>query len=166
MCRQESKSILCTKKPIETDKQNILDDLISKCSNYSRPLKLEPTPGCALKAIQQTSTTGAAAAPPIDSEQLLNAGINFESDAIKDEYNEILSSKCEECGDAFREFDSLDYHMRKAHRKFFCELCLENLKLFPYERKYYSREELASHKRNGDKSGEFKGHPLCNLFYY
>ena len=33
-------------------------------------------------------------------------------------------------------------------------MCLENLKLFPYERKYYNREELAMHKRNGDKSGE------------
>jgi len=164
VCRQESKSILCTKKPIETDKQNI-DDLISKCPNYSRPIKLEPTPSCALKAQQQQQQQlSTAVSVPADSEHLLMAGINFESDSIKDEYNDILSSRCEECGDTFREFDALDYHMKRAHKKFFCELCLENLKLFPYERKYYSREELATHKRNGDKSGEFKGHPLCELF--
>lgn len=52
--------------------------------------------------------------------------------------------------------------MRKSHRRFYCELCLEHLKLFPYERKHYNREELAFHKRNGDKDDlSFKGHPRC-----
>lgn len=147
VCRRESKQILCTKNPIEDNKK--LEDLIKTCPNYSRPYKLNPTPSC-------------VPTKPPEPDALPNAGINFESDEIKEEYNAILSSKCTECGEIFREFDLLDQHMRKMHRKFYCELCLENLKLFPYERKHYTREDLATHKRNGDKTGEFKGHPLCH----
>jgi len=33
----------------------------------------------------------------VDSEKLLMAGINYEKDSIKDKYNEILLSRCEEC---------------------------------------------------------------------
>jgi hypothetical protein len=164
VCRQESKSVLCTKKPIElsstdnNNKTNLINELILNCPNYSRPIKLNPIPNCAALTSSSSSEQQQYQDSLINTP---NCGINFESDEIKEEYNQILSSKCDECGEWFREFDALDNHMRKKHRYFYCELCLENLKLFPYERKYYNREELAMHKRNGDKSGEFKGHPLC-----
>ena len=165
VCRQESKSVLCTKKPIElstdnNNKTNLINELILNCPNYSRPIKLNPIPNCVITSSneQQQYQDSLINTP--------NCGINFESDEIKEEYNQILSSKCDECGEWFREFDALDNHMRKVHRYFYCELCLENLKLFPYERKYYNREELAMHKRNGDKSGEFKGHPLCKYYSF
>ncbi len=92
--------------------------------------------------------------------------IFFEEISIKNEYNDILENKCDICPDeshaTFNTFDELDTHMRKTHKRFYCELCLEHLKLFPFERKHYSREELAFHKRTGDKNDySFKGHPLC-----
>ena len=97
---------------------------------------------------------------------LISLNIFFEEISIKNEYNDILENRCDICPDEahaiFDTFDELDTHMRKTHKRFYCELCLEHLKLFPFERKHYSREELAFHKRMGDKNDySFKGHPLC-----
>ncbi|RNA14127.1 zinc finger protein 598-like [Brachionus plicatilis] len=84
---------------------------------------------------------------------------------VKSEFEEILCNRCDICPKTLRPFQSfkaLDNHMKKVHRRFYCELCLENLKLFTFERKHYTREELAVHKRHGDRDDfSFKGHPTC-----
>lgn len=92
------------------------------------------------------------------------AGIYYDDVLIRRECDEILACKCDICSDidAFDDFDKLDRHMRRVHERFYCELCIENLKLFPYERKHYSRKELGQHQRVGDKDdSSFKGHPNC-----
>lgn len=64
----------------------------------------------------------------------------------------------------FHDFEALQLHMRKQHDLYFCDLCVENIKLFPSERKLYNRQEYAFHRRKGDKdSKSHKGHPLCEF---
>lgn len=95
------------------------------------------------------------------------AGIFCDHDntVIKYELDEILCNRCDICPKnipPYNSFIELANHMKKLHRRFYCELCLENLQLFTFERKHYTREELANHKRNGDRDDfSFKGHPLC-----
>lgn len=138
VCRQESKKVYCTKSQLDADAN--LEKLIEK----SERLKEQPDA----------------------------VGVYFDSEQIRQECATIMANKCELCTmngrhEEFRTFEDLDNHMRKAHRRFFCELCLDNLKLFPFERKHYDREELAQHKRTGDKNDySFKGHPLCKISFF
>ncbi|CAF0903493.1 unnamed protein product [Brachionus calyciflorus] len=132
VCRQESKKVFCTKNLIES-------------KNFDLSLKIKSN-------VPERDKAGIF----IDPEY---------AELIEKEHDEILSNRCDICPSTtppFNTFQDLDYHIRKFHRRFFCELCMDNLKLFPYERKHYTREELATHKRNGDKDDySFKGHPLC-----
>jgi hypothetical protein len=168
VCRQESKEVLCTRKPIDLTNIN---DLIKTSIEAN-------------KAIIHSS-------PQIDPKEI---GIYFHEECIRNEYLELLANKCDICikhseqqqqskpqtdggssssskiSHEFNNFKDLESHMRKTHSKFYCELCLEHLKLFSHERKYYNREDLAIHKRRGDKDDySFKGHPLCNyslIFFF
>ena len=57
---------------------------------------------------------------------------------------------------------NLQEHARKDHGLFFCEICFEHLKLFPFEHKTYSRTDLVRHRRSGDPDNKsHKGHPQC-----
>lgn len=40
--------------------------------------------------------------------------------------------------------------MRREHELFYCDLCVNNLKIFTFERRCYTRSELALHRRKGD----------------
>ena len=54
--------------------------------------------------------------------------------------------------------------MSKNHSLFQCDLCTKHYLLFPGERKWYTRAELATHKRKGDPDDKsHKGHPLCTF---
>lgn len=45
-----------------------------------------------------------------------------------------------------------------------CDLCTDNLKIFSNERKYYTRKELARHRKTGDPDEtSYRGHPLCKF---
>lgn len=60
--------------------------------------------------------------------------------------------------------DELETHLRKEHEKYFCDLCRDNLKAFSHERKYYTRSELARHRKKGDPDETcHRGHPLCKF---
>ena len=64
----------------------------------------------------------------------------------------------------FETFEILREHVRQKHRYFYCDLCVEHLNLFPFERKYYTRQDLVQHIRQGDRDDKsFKGHPLCKF---
>lgn len=52
---------------------------------------------------------------------------------------------------AFESFQQLKDHMRREHELFYCDLCCEHLKIFSFERQCYTRQELAYHRRKGDK---------------
>ena len=143
VCRQESPKVLCTKNQID---QKEFDALITQCRVKFGATVLNPFPSCAPR-----------------QENAPDLGIYLEQDTIWKECEEVLESRCDYCSATFSSLDELDRHLRKIHFRFYCELCLGNLKMFPYERKSYNREELAIHKRQGDPDDySFKGHPNCH----
>lgn len=91
--------------------------------------------------------------------------IQFENEAIREKFDKLLEHKCNKCPERYPEknFKALRDHMRRVHTLFYCDLCLE-LKIFTSERKVYNRQDLATHRRVGDKDDKsYKGHPLCQF---
>lgn len=89
--------------------------------------------------------------------------ISFENREIQQEFERLLGNRCLICDASFNDFNKLKDHVRKTHEKFYCEICTDALSLFSSERKFYSRSELARHRRIGDIDDKsHKGHPLCN----
>ncbi|KAM9014733.1 E3 ubiquitin-protein ligase ZNF598 isoform 1-T1 [Ara ararauna] len=81
-------------------------------------------------------------------------------------YRKLLQHKCSLCPDLkpFNTFADLEQHMRKQHELFCCKLCVKHLKIFTYERKWYSRKDLARHRIHGDPDDtSHRGHPLCKF---
>jgi len=90
--------------------------------------------------------------------------ICFENEEIEDEYIKLLGHECTECEDkpTFRNFLQMKRHMNINHKRFYCDLCVDNLKIFSHERKHYDKQGLSDHRVKGDKEDtSFKGHPLC-----
>ncbi|XP_037670112.1 LOW QUALITY PROTEIN: E3 ubiquitin-protein ligase ZNF598 [Choloepus didactylus] len=81
-------------------------------------------------------------------------------------YRQLLQHECPRCPELppFSLFSDLEQHMRKQHELFCCKLCLQHLKIFTYERKWYSRKDLARHRMQGDPDDtSHRGHPLCKF---
>ncbi|KFP17367.1 Zinc finger protein 598, partial [Egretta garzetta] len=81
-------------------------------------------------------------------------------------YRKLLQHECSLCPDVkpFSTFADLEQHMRKQHELFCCKLCVKHLKIFTYERKWYSRKDLARHRIHGDPDDtSHRGHPLCKF---
>ncbi|XP_008120356.1 E3 ubiquitin-protein ligase ZNF598 [Anolis carolinensis] len=81
-------------------------------------------------------------------------------------YRKLLQHECPLCPDArpFATVVDLEQHMRKQHELFCCKLCVKHLKIFTYERKWYSRKDLARHRIHGDPDDtSHRGHPLCKF---
>ncbi|CAH0579117.1 unnamed protein product [Chrysodeixis includens] len=92
--------------------------------------------------------------------------IGFCSEDIKLSYETLLENRCKICDKIppFRTFTMLSDHMRKVHERYFCDLCVKHLKIFTMERKCYTRQELAHHRRRGDVDDtSHRGHPLCEF---
>ncbi len=92
-------------------------------------------------------------------------GMYFQSRKVQNRFYEITDYRCTLCPDSypFRTLRKLKEHIR-GHGFYFCEICMDGLKLFPAEFKLYSRHELANHWRQGDKDdSSHKGHPRCNF---
>ncbi|PIK55709.1 putative zinc finger protein [Apostichopus japonicus] len=92
--------------------------------------------------------------------------IFFQNNRVRLEFNKLLQHQCALCLTRNSEgtFKMLQDHMRKDHELFYCELCLEHLKIFTSERKCYPRKDLAQHRRKGDADDtSYKGHPLCEF---
>ena len=63
-----------------------------------------------------------------------------------------------------RHFERLRDHVKREHGKFYCDLCVAHLRKFSFEFKAYTRSDLATHRRIGDKDDKsHKGHPLCEF---
>ncbi|KRT86116.1 hypothetical protein AMK59_849, partial [Oryctes borbonicus] len=96
-------------------------------------------------------------------------GVLFCSGSIQREYYRLLEHNCPICDNRdrrwpFRTFQELKDHMRKEHELFYCDLCVSNLKIFTFERRCYTRSELAMHRRKGDTDNKsHRGHPLCEF---
>ncbi len=120
-------------------------------------------------------------------------GACFGDRQVEDRCRELLANRCTVCAankkhQEFRSFAQLDRHVRREHqvrnstnlnltRKndakwrfsfqlFYCDICTESVQSFPSERRLYSRQELAAHKRKGDPddpSSSGRGHPPCHF---
>ncbi|XP_063703153.1 E3 ubiquitin-protein ligase ZNF598 [Culicoides brevitarsis] len=87
----------------------------------------------------------------------------FVNSECQKKFANLLANKCNLCTDrVFTTFEALRMHIRKQHDLFFCDLCVTHIKLFPWERQLYTKTEIATHRRIGDKNvSSHKGHPLC-----
>ncbi|XP_044272697.1 E3 ubiquitin-protein ligase ZNF598 [Tribolium madens] len=97
-------------------------------------------------------------------------GLIFCSEEIKKAYQQLLEFRCAICTKAssrkctFYTFQQLKDHMRREHNLVYCDLCVENLKIFCFERRCYTRQELGYHRRKGDPDNtSHRGHPLCEF---
>lgn len=95
------------------------------------------------------------------------SGIFFATTRIQGEYWRILTTECRICGikrEPDATFKKLQVHMRKEHELFSCQLCVDNIKVLSSERKFYTRKDLARHRRTGDQDDtSYRGHPLCEF---
>lgn len=92
--------------------------------------------------------------------------IYFDTPDIQSKFYELLANVCHICKErpVFSTFNSLKDHMRHQHELHYCDLCVENLKIFSHERRCYTRPDLAQHRRKGDIDDKsHKGHPLCEF---
>ncbi|XP_043264776.1 E3 ubiquitin-protein ligase ZNF598 [Colletes gigas] len=92
--------------------------------------------------------------------------IYFNTTDIQNKFYDLLANSCNICKEKpmFNNFNSLKDHMRHQHELHYCDLCVENLKIFSHERRYYTRPDLAQHRRKGDIDDKsHKGHPLCEF---
>ncbi|CAH2037738.1 unnamed protein product, partial [Iphiclides podalirius] len=92
--------------------------------------------------------------------------IGFSSEEIKNAYEKLLEHRCKICdkNPPFRTFTLLSDHVRRVHERYFCDLCVKHLKIFTSERRCYTRQELAHHRRKGDLDDtSHRGHPLCEF---
>ncbi|KAE8739534.1 hypothetical protein FOCC_FOCC014954 [Frankliniella occidentalis] len=92
--------------------------------------------------------------------------ILFDGGPAKSAFESLLQHECSICGGSktYNTFQLLKDHMRKSHELFYCDLCVDNLKIFSHERRVYTRQDLAHHRRKGDVDDKsHKGHPLCQF---
>ncbi|GAB0096902.1 E3 ubiquitin-protein ligase ZNF598 [Sergentomyia squamirostris] len=82
---------------------------------------------------------------------------------IQNSFYKLLEHSCPRCDcQPFISFEMLRKHVQREHELFYCELCTENLRIFTFERRCYTREELGKHKRKGDPDNtSHRGHPIC-----
>ncbi|EFA07884.1 E3 ubiquitin-protein ligase ZNF598 [Tribolium castaneum] len=97
-------------------------------------------------------------------------GLIFCTEEIKKAYQRLLEFRCAICTKAngrrctFYTFQQLKDHMRREHNLVYCDLCVENLKIFCFERRCYTKQELGYHRRKGDPDNtSHRGHPLCEF---
>lgn len=95
-------------------------------------------------------------------------GIAFLTNDSNIKFKELQLYKCIFCKGEheFEGKDSkeLERHMSRKHSLFSCSLCTDNYLLFPGERRWYNRSDLARHKRLGDPDNKsHKGHPQCKF---
>lgn len=96
--------------------------------------------------------------------------IYFENEQCLTEFYRLQEFRCQVCQDDVSNLKELETHLKKEHDLYLCELCVNHLKIFPSERKYYNRKELIRHKKTGDPDNKsYKGHSscyLCNTMFF
>ena len=98
--------------------------------------------------------------------------IYFENRLSREEFMKIKAHKCSICTKptSFPFFNQYKKHMGEVHDLVPCQLCLDHVKVFSSERKFYKSHQLADHCLNGDKDDRsYKGHPkceFCNVHYF
>lgn len=91
-------------------------------------------------------------------------GFIFSDKSCHAAFVDILATNCPCCKEKFPSMKLLQDHVRKAHERQFCKICVKELRLFPFELKVYTRHLLVEHRRDGDRDDKsHKGHPLCKF---
>jgi E3 ubiquitin-protein ligase ZNF598 len=93
--------------------------------------------------------------------------IYLEYETLKKVLSELRDFSCKECEETkyFKDQEGVKKHVEKVHHKHFCNICLENRKIFPCDQKVYSKMELNNHVKYGetDEFGIINGHPECKF---
>ncbi|ALC40756.1 CG11414 [Drosophila busckii] len=89
--------------------------------------------------------------------------IGFCTADIQQKFYQLLDHPCSKCDvPPYRNFEDLRNHVQREHNVYFCDLCVDNLKIFTFERRCYTKSELEIHRVKGDKEDtSHRGHPLC-----
>ncbi|KAH8254078.1 hypothetical protein KR032_008346 [Drosophila birchii] len=89
--------------------------------------------------------------------------IGFCSADIQQKFFKLLDHPCPKCdAPPYRTFQGLRNHVRSEHSLHYCDLCVETLKIFTFERRCYTQQELQLHNTKGDPDNRsHRGHPLC-----
>ena len=95
----------------------------------------------------------------------------FENGDVCDNTLDMLRFNCPdtECDVTVNSWKELRDHVRKAHSKVMCDVCVKHKKIFAHEHLLFSQSELMKHKKHGDSDPSFKGHPecgYCSEFFY
>ena len=95
--------------------------------------------------------------------------IFFDDQAVCRKVEQLRGLSCSVCAaDTFGSLKQLKAHLREAHDRFFCEVCMEGRKVFVSQQLTYSRQDLDKHKRGAAGEldaplGGFAGHPSCRF---
>ncbi|KAL0278291.1 UNVERIFIED_CONTAM: hypothetical protein PYX00_000148 [Menopon gallinae] len=91
--------------------------------------------------------------------------IHFQNKKIQDAFYKLLEHSCSICQNRqFKTFQHLYDHMRREHELYYCDLCVEHLRIFTSERRSYTKADLSQHRRKGDPDDRsHRGHPLCEF---
>lgn len=89
--------------------------------------------------------------------------IGFCTAEIQQQFFKLLDHPCPKCdAPPYRTFQGLRNHVRSEHSLLYCDLCVETLKIFTFERRCYTQAELQLHNTKGDPDNRsHRGHPLC-----
>lgn len=107
------------------------------------------------------------AQPPTGPRTHFQHGIFFCDDVGRRECERLIALHCPvpKCRrDALPNSNALQKHLRDQHRRFFCELCLDNRTLLVSQQRIFRSEELQRHLEHGDFDEEHNlifRHPLC-----
>uniref|UniRef100_T1IS92 RING-type E3 ubiquitin transferase n=1 Tax=Strigamia maritima TaxID=126957 RepID=T1IS92_STRMM len=93
-------------------------------------------------------------------------GLIFESPHTERAFEKLLEHSCSLCEDKmfFPTFMRLKDHMKRVHDRFYCNICVDNIKIFSSERQVYDRNELSVHRIYGDTNNKsLRAHPICEF---
>ncbi|XP_022179094.1 E3 ubiquitin-protein ligase ZNF598 isoform X2 [Myzus persicae] len=93
-------------------------------------------------------------------------GIAFGDLSVENSFDQLLRCYCKKCYERpeFTTFEQLATHMERNHRLYACRLCVNNLKIFPSQRRWYNYDELTRHEECGDPDNtSHRGHPECQF---
>jgi len=93
-------------------------------------------------------------------------GSYYDSEDIKKTVENMEKYRCpdKDCAFVGDDWMSLKKHAKDVHSKFLCNICINKKKVFPFEQKLYTQNELNMHNEKGDPDDKsFKGHPQCGF---
>eukprot|EP01134_Creolimax_fragrantissima_P002179 CFRG2179T1 len=102
--------------------------------------------------------------PVKDMQWDANYGIFYEDAAVEKWVQSKFKYKCLKDGQESPHLRALKEHQRVEHSLFYCELCINHVKVFLDEQVLYTKGDLNKHRKNGDVDRKSdKGHPMCKF---